>query len=281
MNPLPISVSMISGAEAGRIGRALESVAGWTSELVVVLNDDVRDGTEEIARHHGAKVFREPWKGHVAQKNSAQAKASQPWVLGLDADEVVSPELREEIQRLFAAEDRLEPFAAFSFPRLTLFCGRWIRHGDWYPDRGTRLWRRGQAEWAGVDPHDKLSVRGRVGKLRHDLLHYNAVGIGDQIAKIPSYSDGFLRAALRQQRGASWFDLAFRPGWRFLRAYILRLGFLDGWQGCYIARMTAFHTATRYAKVREARQAALAPTGANPPGATDSTVLPNDNRGVR
>src|ERR1035441_4782402 len=97
---LPLSVCMISGAEAHRIGRALESVAGWTSEIVVVLNDDVRDGTEEIARRHGAKVFREPWKGHVVQKNSAAQKTTHEWLLGLDADEVVSPELRSEERRV-------------------------------------------------------------------------------------------------------------------------------------------------------------------------------------
>ena len=253
MNRLPISVSMISSAEAGRIGRTLESVAGWTSETVLVLNEDVRDGTEEIARKHGAKVFREAWKGFVAQKNSAQAKASQPWVLGLDADEVVSPELRQEMQGLFAAEDALGPFAAFSFPRLTMFCGRWIRHGDWYPDRGTRLWRRGRAEWAGGHIHEKLQVNGVTGKLRSNLLHYNAMGIDDQLAKISTYSDEFVRDALQQRRRTSWFDLAIRPGWRFLRAYFLRLGFLDGWQGYYIAWMTAFQTATRYAKVRAAQ----------------------------
>jgi glycosyltransferase involved in cell wall biosynthesis len=99
---LPISVCMISGPEASRIGRALASAAPWASESIVLLNEDVRDGTEEIARQHGAQVFREPWKGFVAQKNSVQAKASQPWVLGLDADEVVSPKLRDEIFALFA-----------------------------------------------------------------------------------------------------------------------------------------------------------------------------------
>ena len=130
MNRLPISVCLISGVEAHRIGRALESVAGWTSDIVVVLNEDVRDGTEEIARNHGARVFREPWKGHVAQKNSAAAKAAQPWILGLDTDEVVSPELREEIVRRFARPGGAEPFAAYSFPRCTFYLGRWIRHGD-------------------------------------------------------------------------------------------------------------------------------------------------------
>lgn len=247
---------MISGAEAQSIGRTLENVAGWTSEIVVVLNEDVRDGTEEIARRHGAKVFREPWKGYVAQKNSAAQKATQEWLLGLDADEVVSPELRREIQELFTAGDKLEPFAAFSFPRLTMFCGRWIRHGDWYPDRGTRLWRRCRAEWAGGQIHEKLQVDGSTGNLRGNLLHYNAMKLDDQIAKIILYSDAFVRDALEHRRRAGWFDLAMRPSWRFVRAYFIRLGFLDGVQGLSIAWLTAFYTFLRYAKVREAQDQA-------------------------
>lgn len=249
---LPISVCIISGAEATRIGRALESVAGWTSEIIVVLNEDARDGTEEIALKQGAKVFREPWKGHIAQKNSAAAKAGQEWLLGIDADEAVSAELRGEIGQALAAEGRSPRHAAFSFPRLTCYCGRWIRHGDWYPDRGTRLWRRGQGEWGGVDPHDKLMVRGSVGKLQNNLLHYNAENIDRQVAKIAAFSGDFVKHAMAENRNATWWDLAFRPGWRFLRSYFFRLGFLDGWQGYHIAWMTAFYTVTRYAKVREA-----------------------------
>jgi glycosyltransferase involved in cell wall biosynthesis len=244
---------MISGAEAHRIGQALQSVSDWTSEIIVVLNQDVEDGTQQIALAHGAKIFREPWKGHIAQKNSAAQKAAQDWILGLDADEVVSRELRNEIERLFAAKAALAA-DGFSVPRLTRYCGRWIRHGDWYPARCTRLWRKGLGAWTGVDPHDELIVEGRVVKLRNHLLHFNSVGIDDQIAKISSYSEAFLRDALRRQRRATGLDLAFRPCWRFFRAYFLRLGFLDGWQGYYIAWMTAFYSVTRYAKVRLAQQ---------------------------
>ena len=164
MKKLPISVSMISGAEAPRIGRALESVAGWTSDIVVVLNADVKDGTDTIARQFGARVFPEPWKGYVGQKASAAAQATQDWVLGLDADEVVSPEMRVEIERFFAVKQGMQRFAACSFPRFTMFCGRWIRHGDLYPDRTIRLWRKDLAEWGGVDPHARLIVRGKSGR---------------------------------------------------------------------------------------------------------------------
>ncbi len=254
MTRLPISVCMISGPEAGRIGRALDSVSDWVSEIIVVLNEEVHDGTEEVARRHEARVFREPWKGHIAQKNSAAQKAAQEWILGLDADEAVSPELRDEIKRLMADKGRLERFAAFSFPRLSWYCGRWIRHGDWYPDRQTRLWRRGCAKWGGIDPHDKLIVDGAVGKLRANLHHYSGESINHRLQKLVRFSDEFVRQRGITGRNPAVFDLALRPLWRFLRAYVLRLGFLDGWPGYYIACHTAFATLVRYSKLREARQ---------------------------
>lgn len=242
---------MISGAEAGRIGHALESVAGWTREIIVVLNDNVTDGTDKIAEQFGAKVFREPWKGYVAQKNSAAAKAAQTWVLGLDADEAVSGELRDEIIGVLSASAAAEGFASFSFPRCTRFCGRWIRHGDWYPDRQTRLWRRGQANWGGIDPHDKLQVTGRVGKLCADLLHFTAVDLNHQIAKSVKYADCFVQQRRGKGSRVGTCSLLLRPWWRFLRCYVLRLGFLDGWQGLTVARLAAFQTFLRHARLRE------------------------------
>src|SRR5438309_5478168 len=190
MANLPISVCMISGAEANRIGRALESVAGWTSEIIVVLNEEVNDGTEEISNKHGAKVFREPWKGFIGQKNSAAAKASLPWLLNLDADEIVSPELAVEIAQ--AVSERSASHAAYEFPRCTFYCGRWIRHGDWYPDRVRRLWRKDSAHWAGEEPHATLEVRGMIGRLHSDLLHSNQ-SIAGQIAKIAPYRAEFVK----------------------------------------------------------------------------------------
>jgi glycosyltransferase involved in cell wall biosynthesis len=244
---------MIAGAEAHRIRRALDSVSGWAAEIIVVINDDVTDGTDQIAAACGAKVFREPWKGHIAQKNSTVQKATQEWILGLDADEVVSPELHAEIQKLFAEPEKLTRFAAFGFPRCTFYCGRWISHGDWYPDRQTRLWRRGVAQWGGVDPHDKLLVDGNVGRLQSDLQHYSMESLEHQIRKTLKYADEFVRISAEQKRTATFLDLLVRPLWRFWRAYLFKLGFLDGWQGFTIAWMTAFYTFLRYAKVRESQ----------------------------
>jgi len=252
MNKLPISVCMISGPEAHRIGASLQSVADWTSQIVVVLNQEVADGTDKIAAQYGARVCREPWKGHIDQKNSAAEKATQQWILGLDSDEIVSEQLRANITALFQ-NPGLDNYAAYNFPRCSFCCGRWIRHGDWYPDRSTRLWRKGKAKWGGINPHDKLIVEGGVGRLRGDLLHHTVESIDHLIGKIPRYSADFVQHSLSQQRSAGFLDLAVRPWWRFFRGYILRLGFLDGWQGYYIAWSIAFATATRYAKVKEAR----------------------------
>ena len=250
---LPLSVCMISGAEAARIGRALESVADWAAEIIVVLNEKVDDGTEEIARKYGAKVFRESWKGFIAQKNSCSEKAGQPWLLNLDADEVVSVQLLEEISAVVTSAST--PHAAYEFPRCTFYSGRWIRHGDWYPDRVLRLSRRGSARWAGEDPHARLEVIGTTGRLRSDLLHFSNESIAGQIAKIAPYQGEFVKRRVVEGGPAGLIELVFRPGWRFFRAYFLRGGFLDGWQGFYIAALGSFSTLTRYALLREAREA--------------------------
>lgn len=255
--PLPITVCMISGAEAPRIARALESVSGWAAEIVVVLNEQVEDGTDLIALKHGAKVYREPWKGFIAQKNSSADKASQPWLLNLDADELVSSKLAAEIAEVIGSQTGAE---AYEFPRCTFYSGRWIRHGDWYPDRVLRLWRRGTARWSGEDPHARLEVTGRVSRLKSDLLHYSNESIAHQIAKIAPYHEDFVKRRVAEGGPAGWIEMAFRPFWRFVRAYFLRAGFLDGWQGFYIAALGSFSTLTRYAMVREAREAEQNPS---------------------
>lgn len=256
MSPLPVSVCIISGPEARRIGRTLASVSSWVAEVNVVLNEDANDGTEEICREHGARVFREPWRGYVTQVNSAAAKATQEWILGVDADEVVTPELRAEIEAAVAAEARTPHYVAFSMPRLSYYAGAWIRHGDWYPDRKIRLWKRGFGVWEGTEPHYHVEIQGSVGQFRSDLQHFSYVDIRHHVAKLQSYSDLFAKDAARTGRKAGALDLWVRPPWRFLRGYFFRLGFLDGWQGFVIAWMSAALTFLKYAKLREATAAA-------------------------
>lgn len=253
MSKLPISVCIVSGAEAHRIGKTLESVVEWVSEMIVVLDDRAQDGTDQVVEKFGGKVFREPWKGFIGQKNSAAEKCGQPWLLNLDADEVVSRPLRTEIESLFNNASKLDRFAAYQFPRCTFYCGRWIRHGDWYPDRVLRLWKRDAARWVGEEPHARLEVKGGIGRLKSDLLHESNESIARHVAKIIPYQQGFVETRVAAGKSAGVFELFIRPVWRFLRAYLFRLGFLDGWPGLYIAGLNAFSTLTRYSLVREAQ----------------------------
>ena len=254
MLKLPISVCLVAGNEAHRIRPALDSVKDWTSEIILAIDDQVTDGTEKIAAAGGAKVISQPWRGHAAHRNFAADHASQPWLLAIDADEVVSEKLRDEIIAAFHGHAGGPPPAAYSFPRLSWFGGRWIRHGDWYPDRKVRLWRKAAGQWEG-DPHEKLVLQGRVIPLRADLFHYSNANIDQMLGKIQVVSTIFARQCQTRRCGAGWTDLTFRPFWKFFRAYVIRLGFLDGWPGYFIAWVNAFSTVARYAKVIEQAQA--------------------------
>lgn len=258
MTKLPISVCIIAGNEAHRLRPALASVQDWVTEIIVAIDDRVTDGTDRLAGTYGAKVISQPWRGCADHRNFASAHATQPWLLAIDADEVVSDALREEILTVFKAQAGPPP-AAYSFPRLSFFGGRWIRHGDWYPDRKVRLWRKETGQWEG-DPHEKLVLQGRVQRLRGDLLHYSNESIDHTLKKIGPVSSLFVRRCQAENRGAGWTDLAIRPAWKFFRAYVLRQGFRDGWPGYFIAWLDAFSTVTRYSKVIEAGRAATPPT---------------------
>jgi glycosyltransferase involved in cell wall biosynthesis len=250
MKKLPICVSMISAAEAGRIGRALESVAGWTSEIVLVLNEEARDGTEEIALKHGAKVVRAPWRGFREQKNASLELATQPWVYCIDADEEVSDELRESIQRFFENGDTERYVGAYS-ARKVWFLGRWILHGDWYPDHVLRLLKRGAGKWEGSPEHCKVELSGATRKLRGDLHHYTNPTIASYIQKINYFSDIFLQRQI--EAGVRWSAAGaiVRSAWRFVRAYLIRCGFLDGYPGFFIAASTAYATLVRHSRLYE------------------------------
>ena len=250
---LPISVCLISGAEAARIEKALASVAGWTSEIVVVLNEEVTDGTDVLAQKFGARVHRAPWSGFREQKNLAQSHAGQPWILSLDADEEVSPELKSSIEQSLA--DDGGSWSGAEFPRKVWFLGRWITHGDWYPDYVLRLHRRGCGHWAGSQEHCRIELKGAAKKLKGDLHHFTNPTINSYVEKINYYSDIYLQRQL--ESGARWsaLETVFRSAWRFLRAYFFRLGLLDGFPGFFIAASTAYSTLVRHSRLFEHAQA--------------------------
>jgi glycosyltransferase involved in cell wall biosynthesis len=246
---MKISACLITLNEEAHLGKALASLSGLVEEIVVV-DSGSSDATESIARSFGARWSVLPWQGFVAQKNHALGLARHPWVFSLDADEELSPVLRDEVASLRSAGVP-EEVAAYSMPRCVLYEGRWIRHGDWYPDRLVRLFRRDHARFDGGRVHERLVVAGRVDRLRGDLFHYSFADGTDHRARGRKYAALWAESAWEQGRragpGSAWTHAAFR----WLRGYVLRRGFLDGAQGWRIAALSASETALKYRLLRE------------------------------
>ncbi|MGF1450148.1 MAG: glycosyltransferase family 2 protein [Opitutales bacterium] len=245
---LPLSVALIAHNEAHNLPRCLDSVATLAGEIVVVIND-CTDATAEIAQSYGATVHEESWHGHRDQKNIALSKVTQPWVLCLDADEVLSPALQEAVQTFIEADD--PRFNGAAFRRKVWFLGRWITHGDWYPDWSLRLIRNGQGRWAGSREHDQMQLQGAHQRLYADLHHFSNPTLNRQIEKMAYFGDIFLQRELDKGRRFSLWKATMRPPWRFIRAYLLRRGFMDGFPGLYIAVATAFATFVRHSRLYE------------------------------
>lgn len=245
MMRLPLSISIISMNEEDNIARCLESVEDIASEIIVV-DSHSTDRTREIAKQYGAKVFEEDWKGHVAQKNSALKKCEFPWVLALDCDEVVSEELKQSIIRALQ-----NPVCdGYEINRKTYYAGKWINHA-WYPDWKLRLVKREKAKWVGTDPHDRLSVDGKIERLSGDLYHYSYKNVTDHFKRVVTYAVISADAYIKEGRKAGLLELVFNPFYGFIKHYILKLGFLDGVQGLIISMSNFFYTFLKYALIWE------------------------------
>ncbi len=252
MSRLPISISIISLNEEANLRRCLASVADLAQEIVIV-DSGSTDRTAEIAAEFGAKFVHQDWLGYTAQKNHCLTLCSQPWILALDCDEELTPDLRNSIHSFFKNDDFVR-FDGAWMSRLVWFMGRWIRHGDWYPDRKVRLFRRDKSQWAadgGGQVHERLDVAGPCTTLQGDLLHYSFKNIQHYLVKHVQYSNVFLETQRSKGKRWSLLHTVFRPWWRFTRAYFLKLGFLDGFPGMWIAVATAFFTFDRYSRMYE------------------------------
>lgn len=252
MSPRPpsarISACIIAGNEEANIERCLRSVT-WADEIVVV-DSFSTDRTAEIARRYTDRVYQHAWLGYIGQKKLISEMARGPWILFVDADEEISSALRDEIERLFA-----RPLPAdihgFECPRMVRYLGRWIRHGDWYPDIKLRLFLKSHGHCGGEEPHDRVYVNGKVRRLKGKIYHYTYTGIDDQIATINRFSGISARTHHQAGRRVRLADLLFRPLNRFLRGYVFKLGFLDGVPGLIVAANVAFGTFAKYAKLWE------------------------------
>ncbi|MSQ59254.1 MAG: glycosyltransferase family 2 protein [Betaproteobacteria bacterium] len=243
---MSISVIVITKNEEAAIGRCLESVK-WASEIVV-LDSGSTDRTVEICRRYTAKVHvSEDWPGFGPQKNRALDLATSDWVLCLDADEWVSDKLRDEIQRAVASPGNE---VAFRIPRLSSFCGRYIRHSGWWPDRVIRLFKRGHARFTDLLVHENMNVSGTIGALREPLMHESFTDLEDVLDKMDRYSTASAKMLHAQGKRAGLRSAVLRGLWAFIRTYFLRAGFLDGRHGFMLAVSSAEGTYYRYAKLR-------------------------------
>ncbi len=247
MTPMEISVVIITHNEEKSLEGTLKSVAGVGSEIVVV-DSFSTDNTAKIAKKYTDCLFERGWTNFADQKNFANSKASHPWILSLDADERVSPELRAELEDLKKTEPDC---SAFSIPRQVFYLGRWIRHSGWYPDRKLRLFRKDKARWEGEYVHEKLVVEGPIRKLGGSLHHFTYRNIAEHLGRINRFSDLGAQKLYAQRKKCRWYHLVLLPFFRFVKAYVWRRGFLDGFAGLVISVLTGYGIFVRYAKLKE------------------------------
>ena len=242
-----LSVIIITKNEAHDIRDCLESVK-WADELIIV-DSGSSDETVAIAREYTNKIWVTDWPGYGPQKNRALEYAKSDWVLSLDADERVSPKLQTEIKELLNNTNNPNNYTAYSIPRMSTYCGKKIKYGDWKKDYCKRLFRRGQARFQDVQVHESLEIEGRVGKLSGYLLHNTFKDLEEMLNKLNQFSS--LSARMRQQQGrsASLWTAIGHGLWTFLRGYIIKLGFLDGREGFLLAVSNAEGSYYRYLKL--------------------------------
>lgn len=245
---LQISAVIITLNEEKNISRCLTSLEGIVDEVVVV-DSGSTDGTEIICREHGVRFLHHDWEGYGAQKNFGNDQAGFDWILSLDADEALSESLRQSILQM-----KHEPRgSAFSMNRLTNYCGHWIHHCGWYPDRKTRLFNRRNARWNLELVHEDLvlALGTTTGFLQGDLLHYSFYSREEHLRQIEKYSSLVARQFFEKGKQAGWMKMMVSGPARFLRDYLFRLGFLDGGAGFTVCRLSAWAAYLKYKKLRQ------------------------------
>ncbi len=243
---IDISVIIITKNESHNIEECLRSVA-YCSDIIVVDADSI-DDTVAKAKIFTDKVFVRKWDGFAAAKQFAVQQTAFSWILWLDADERVTPELAEEILRIIPAQPDV---AAFTVARRAYFLGKWIRHSGWYPGRVARLFHKERAAFNNAKVHEGLEIKGKTAELKHDLLHYTDPNIYHYFSKLNRYTTLASEELEKKGKIFKLTDIIIRPGWQFVRMYLLRRGFLDGVQGLLLALFSSAYVFTKYAKLWE------------------------------
>jgi glycosyltransferase involved in cell wall biosynthesis len=240
----PVSVTVITRDEATNIEACLASVA-WADDVLVV-DCGSTDRTVDLARNKGARVIVKDWPGYGAQKNFAATEARHDWILSVDADERVTPELATEIRARLAGQVSA---AGFRIPRVTFHLGRWIRTTDWYPDYQLRLYDRRRARWKEQRVHESVTADGPVEQLANDLQHYAYRDITHHHQTMDRYTTLAAEDMYASGRRAGFVDVALHPPAAFFRNYVLRRGFMDGTPGFIISAMNAHYVFLKFAKL--------------------------------
>jgi len=240
-----LSACIITLNEADRIADCIRSLS--CCDEILVVDSHSTDRTREIAASLGARVIERDWPGYRSQKQFAVEAAQHDWVLIIDADERVSAPLREQISQWRA--HGFGHYAGFSCNRATEYFGRFLRHGNAYPDRGVRLFDRRRGGLRGYEIHESIGVAGPVRHLSGDLEHFSYRSFSDQQQRLQRYARLMAEAMHAAGRKARYGQLLFNPGWRFFRGYVLRLGCLDGWRGLVHAWMEAQYVREKYLRL--------------------------------
>ena len=243
-----LSVVIITFNEERNIGRCIDSVLPIADEILVV-DSSSTDRTKDIAISKGARFVEHKFDGHIEQKNWARLQAQFEYVLSLDADEALTPELLESIKEVKKGAN----FQAYAMNRLTNYCGTWVHHSSWYPDVKIRLFTKESGEWGGRNPHDKYIMREgfKVGKLQGDLLHYSFYTRQDHLSQIEKFSS--ISAKAMYEKGTKGADIKkwYKAVARFIKIYLIHRGFLDGKAGFDIARFSAQAVYLKYTKLKK------------------------------
>lgn len=239
-----ISACIISFNEEKKIEDCLKSLAGIVDEIIVV-DSNSSDTTVNIAKKYEARVINQEFLGYIEQKNFAVQQASYDWILSLDCDERLSPELQKAI---LAIKENVEQFDAYKMPRKTFYVYRWLNH-CWYPDLKTRLFNKHTAHWGGTNPHDHIITTGEnISQLDGDIYHYSFDSISDHLKTIDKFTEIGADELIRKNKKFNTFSPITHATWTFIKLYLLKRGFMDGFAGFVVSVLSFMHVFVKYSK---------------------------------
>ena len=249
---MSLSVVIITHNEEKNIERCLKSILDIADEIIVV-DSLSTDATEQVCSKYQVRFISQAFLGYIEQKNFALQQSSNNYVLSLDADEELSDELCESIK---SAKQSGFPFDAYSMNRCSSFCGKWIKHGSWYPDKKTRMLNIKKGKWGGVNPHDKIEMQtgSRIHHLKGDLFHYSYYSLEEVITQNNKFTTIQAKAMHESGKRATYLNLIINPLTAFVNGFIFKRGFLDGVDGFFIASSVANQTMVKYAKLLHLRR---------------------------